>query len=137
MSEWADDVVPEPDTVDEPVDGEEAPELYYGSVDEFVREFLVPTFRRKISERGNRWDPEWWRHPEAVLRLEALWRSWEHLRLDPATGMSVWLRDHLDHHLAVLMSSGGPFGNSETSTRLGDHLPYAPPPAETYPDVRG
>ncbi|WP_216666160.1 DUF4913 domain-containing protein [Actinomyces faecalis] len=27
-------------------------------------------------------------------------RSWEHPRQDPATGMSVWLRDHADHHMA-------------------------------------
>lgn len=32
----------------------------------------------------------------------------EHLRLDPATGVSVWLRDHADH-LVVLMDPDGPF----------------------------
>jgi hypothetical protein len=55
------------------------------------------------------WCPEWWRHAEAISRLEALWRVCEHLRLDPATGMSVWFRDHADHHMAVLLDSEGPF----------------------------
>ena len=132
-------VLGEWDTTDEDGDivEEDAPELYYGSVDEFVREMIVPVFRRKIVDRGDsRWASEWWKHPEAVIRLEALWRAWEHLRLDPATGMSVWLRDHADHHLGVLLSEHGPFGTSEETTNLGDPLPYTAPPAGLFPDVR-
>ena len=26
-----------------------------------------------------------------------MWRSWEHARMDPANGMSTWLRDHADY----------------------------------------
>ncbi|MGV0111135.1 DUF4913 domain-containing protein [Arthrobacter sp. CP30] len=32
----------------------------------------------------------------AVSRLNALWRAWETLRLDPGTGMSDWWRIHAD-----------------------------------------
>lgn len=64
-------------------------------------------------------------------RLDALWRAWEHLRLDPATGMAVWFRDHADHAMAVLLDPDGPFkGCSPTnghSTRL-EPLPLDDPP---------
>jgi len=66
-------------------------------------------YRRPLGGQGVTWCPEWWRHAEAIARLEALWRAWEHLRLDPATGMSVWFRDHADHHMGVLLSADGPF----------------------------
>lgn len=113
------------------------PALYYGSVDEFVREMIVPVFRRKIDERGaRRWCAEWWRSAEAIMRLEALWRSWEHLRLDPATGMSVWLRDHADHHLAVLMDPEGPWRRAEDSSEAEAPLPYSAPPEGLFLDVR-
>jgi hypothetical protein len=65
-------------------------------------------YRRSLSGPGATWCP----NGGATLKptpLEALWRSWEHLRLDPATGVSVWLRDHLDHHMGVLLDADGPF----------------------------
>ena len=78
-----------------------------------MRDFIVPVFSRQVGDRAaRRWAAECRRHPEAIVRLEALWRSWEHLRLDPATGMSVWLRDHADHHLGVLWDPDGPFAKS-------------------------
>lgn len=133
MSDWAED-----DYSDE---AEEASTLYYGSVDEFVREYLRHVYRRKIGGRGTglRWAGEWWKSPEAVIRLEGLWRAWEQLRQDPATGMSVWWRDHADHHMAVLMSSEGPFAEAEgdtNSNRAGEPLPYTTPPDGMFPDVR-
>lgn len=85
MSDLLDDFRDD-DNVDEPT-----PELVYDSVDEFVRECLRHMYTRPIGP-GNaryRWAADWWRYPEAVARLESLWRSWEHLRLDPATGASV------------------------------------------------
>lgn len=123
-----------------PVDelpADEPPTLYYGSTDEFVREYLRYVYQRKIDGRTTFWSPRWWTSAEAVARLEALWRAWEHLRLDPATGPSVWWRDHADPHLRVLMDSTGPF-SKETEIRASvlDPLPYEPPPAGLFPDVR-
>ena len=68
--------------------------------------------------------------PEAVARLDALWRAWEHLRLDPATGMSVWFRDHADHHMTVLLSAAGPFQgcDGQHSTRPLEPLKVTPAP---------
>lgn len=58
-------------------DGDEEPavETLYGNVDEFVRAFLVVTYRREVSRQGTyKWDARWWMHPEAVARLDALSR---------------------------------------------------------------
>ena len=43
-----------------------------------------------------RWCGRWWDHTEAISRLQALWRTWETLRVEPL-GMDLWLREHLDH----------------------------------------
>lgn len=116
-----------------------APTLYYGSVDEFVREFVCQVFRRNVGEEGRadyRWSARWWESAEAIARLEAMWRAWEHLRLDPATGTSVWFRDHADPHLAVLMSPTGPWARSKDTAGPSDPLPYEAPPDGLFPDVR-
>lgn len=117
------------------------PPLVYGSVDEFVREYLRHVYRRKIGGRGTGrvWAGEWWRYDEAVIRLEAMWRAWEHLRQDAATGMSVWWRDHADPHMAVMLDPDGPFAGAEgdsNSSRAGEPLPYVTPPEGMFPDVR-
>jgi len=107
------------------------PQLHFGSVDEFVRDYLRHVYKRRIDGRNRCWAARWWEHDEAVIRLEALWRSWEHLRLDAATGMSVWWRDHADHHMAALMDPDGPFGaatEDEDTCKRGEPLPYLPPP---------
>jgi len=115
------------------------PPLYYGSVDEFVREYLRHVYKRRIDGRHRCWAAEWWRYDEAVIRLEALWRSWEHLRQDAATGMSVWWRDHADHHMPALFDPEGPFAGvegDENTCKRGEPLPYTAPPAGMFPDVR-
>lgn len=151
MSDWGDDEL-EPADVDgaavdqatgEVVDEEPAPEpsLYYGSVDEFLREYLRSVYKRKIDGKSRVWAARWWEYDEAVIRLEALWRAWEFLRGDPATGMSVWWRDHADHHMGVLMDPQGPFAAAdamatENQCSKGDPLPYEAPPEGLFPDVR-
>ena len=56
-----------------------------------------------------RWCSEWRKHPEALTRLEALWRSWEALRLDPNLGIATWLTSYLDPQLVALTSRAGVF----------------------------
>lgn len=84
---------------------------------------------------GCTWCPEWWRHAEAISRLEALWRAWEHLRLDAATGISLWFRDHADPHMAMLLDADGPFKRCSPTKGHGrelDPLPLREPPAGLF-----
>ena len=83
-----------------------------------------------------RWAPDWWCYPEAVSRLDALWRAWEHLRHDGALGVSLWWRDHADHHLQILLDPAGPFMAATGQNRPGEPLPYTPPPEGLFPDLR-
>jgi len=84
---------------------------------------IIPAFAGSTSDR--RWAANWWEYPEAVLRLDAMWRTWEAARAS-STGMSSWLRDHADYHMAILTSPDGPFAKSATSCAPGEPLPITP-----------
>lgn len=83
-------------------------EPIFQSLGEWVQAWLLPLYRRELDGRSTTFCVHWWRHPEAYYRLDALWKSWEFNRLKPGTGTAVWLKDYLDPHMAVLMSSNGP-----------------------------
>jgi hypothetical protein len=80
----------------------------YETLDAWVRDYFAPMFSRPIGGEI-RWCPRWHEHAEAVSRLEALWRSWERFRLDPALGMATWYSGYLDHQLPLLLGRAGPF----------------------------
>lgn len=123
----------------EDAEPEDEPTLYFGSVDEFFRDYLRPNYRRRVDGSNTLWARDCWNYAEAVARLDALRRAWEHLRPDPATGMSVWFRDHAEHHMAVLLSPSGPFAgigtgkNREHTNEKGQPLPYVKPPEGLFP----
>jgi hypothetical protein len=101
----------------EPVDGGG---LVYANVGEFVERYLSPVYRRHVDDpTDTRWCPQWWLHPEAFMRFEALHRSWEYLRYNGATGMSDWFLDHADPHMSELLDRRGPF--KHCSVRNGHH----------------
>ncbi|MGP5220573.1 DUF4913 domain-containing protein [Arthrobacter rhombi] len=106
-----------------PVEGDQ-PTPFYDGPEEFLHEQLLPLYNRILDAKNGKWCRQWFLHPEAVSRVEALWRAWEHLRLDAATGMSVWWRDHADPHMTVLLDPKGPF-HPCSSTRH-----RTPPPIE-------
>jgi TPR repeat protein len=85
----------------------EAIETVFPNVEAFVVEELLPIYRRTVRE-DFRWCAQWWRHVEAVSRLEALWRAWERLRLDPAFGMATWYRDFFDVSWPQITRADGP-----------------------------
>lgn len=124
MSEWGEEIF------EETLGEETPPALFYATLEDFVREQLAPMYRRALDAPTRTWCPQWWKHAEAISRFEALWRAWEHLRLDPATGMSVWFRDHADHHMAVLLDSEGPFKRCSPSKghKALEELPLEPAP---------
>jgi Domain of unknown function (DUF4913) len=114
-----------------PEGAEPEPECYYGSLGEFAT-WLLDVYRRSTRGHARVFCPEWWKHPEAVARMDALWRAFEQLRQDPGTGMSVFWRDHTDHHMSVLLDADGPFKGCEESH--SDH-PLGPIHQEQPPAV--
>lgn len=111
--------------------GGEVANLYPGVV-EFVSGFLTIVYARPVGAQitGFRWCPRWWEHPEALSRLEALWKAFETLRQDPGTGAAVWWRDYADPTMSTLCSPEGPFkGCSPTSHVIPHDLPMDKPPA--------
>lgn len=156
MSEWGDDepaapvsVVEEPTAAasaataptSEPDDAEEeAPTLIYGSVAEFVRDYLRDLHMTGVDGVEVKWAARFWEYRIALIRLDTLWRAWETLRLESGTGTSAWLRDHYDHHMPILLSRTGPFRyapeDPENKADDGDPLPYVDPPDGMFPDER-
>ncbi|MEV6216495.1 DUF4913 domain-containing protein [Nocardia sp. NPDC051833] len=115
-------------SVDEPVDP------VYANVMEWVSGYFVKLAGDTVGYRPGEqvhWCPEWWRHTGAVVRLDALWQAWEDLRRGGGFGMSVWLLDHMDPHVRVLLSSSGPFRHCsiERGHRATEPLPVAELPA--------
>lgn len=100
----------------------------FADLESWVNEFFVLTFGRPSGEI--RWCASWWDHAEAVLRLDAMWRSWEVAALDPVRGMALWIRDVLDPNLTVLFSATGPFSDctSDRHARTSVLPVSAPPP---------
>jgi hypothetical protein len=128
---------------DEPEVGEGAeplPDPVFASLQDFVEDYLLVIYRRGTSGHQRTWCAQWWRHPEAWIRLDALWRSWEYLRLDRGTGMSVWIRDHADPHMNVLLSPDhGPFFGckpDEHARRALEPLPSSPIPESAADPTR-
>jgi hypothetical protein len=105
------------------------PEPLYDSVEAWVNGQFLPMFRRPLGGEY-RWCRQWWQHAEAIVRLTALWHSWEALRLEPGTGMAAWLRDHLDHQLPVLLGRSGPFAQCSEDEHIDPRQGRAdePPP---------
>jgi len=105
------------------------PEPVYTAVEEWVTEYFLPMFRRTLGGEF-RWCARWWQHGEAISRLTSLWHAWEVLRLQPGTGIATWYREHLDHHLPILMGARGPFYQcSENAHREPHEAGVAPAPA--------
>ena len=118
---------------------EAAPECYYRSLGEFAG-WLLDMYRRSTRGQARVFCPEWWKHPEAVARMDALWRAFEQLRQDPGTGMSVFWRDHADHHMSVLLDADGPFKGCEeghSEHPLGPLVQHEPPTVLFQRDERG
>ncbi len=65
------------EAAEKPAKEQKLPGLVYGSTEESLHEQLLPTYVRDVDGRAAKWCAEWYFHPEAVSRVEALWRSWE------------------------------------------------------------
>ena len=122
-------------------DGGPTDRLVFRNLESFCTDFFFVLYARDVQGSSTtKWCPEWWRHAEAVVRLEAIWRSWEKHRRDPDDGVSTWLLYHADPHMRVLMDSEGPFkycdggeGHYYKETQL-EGLPHTPAPTGLFDD---
>lgn len=80
----------------------------FSSAEGWVIDYLLQVFQRSYGGEL-RWCVQWREHPEATLRLEAMWRAWEVLQAQEGLGLSVWLLSHFDPNFLVLTSRTGPF----------------------------
>jgi hypothetical protein len=91
----------------------EPTEPIHATLTDWVDGYFSHVFARSVGGE-TRWCAYWRDHPEAVTRLEALWRSWETLRLDPNLGIVTWLTSYLDPQLAALLARSGTFAQCST-----------------------
>lgn len=91
---------------DAPTSG--CPGWQYSNVYEWVEQWFVVEFARADNQNVF-WCPRWHEHPEALLRLTALWRAWETLRRDTDRGMATWLRDFADPQFEQVTNPIGTF----------------------------
>ena len=103
-------------------------EFDLGVLDAWVRDWFLPTFPRRAGRGARLWCEQWWAHTEAVLRLEAMRRSFAGLQAQGPTGLGVWFRDYLDPGLAALLDPAGPFSWCE-----GGHVEPRPLTSQPVP----
>lgn len=96
----------------------EVPKPAYRSLETWVDEYFTVVFARPVGGEI-RWCSQWGEHPEALTRLEALWRAWETLRLDPNLGIATWLTNYLDPQLVALTSRAGTFAQCTPDRHAG------------------
>jgi len=115
--------------------------LMYADPLEFFVEILGPSYVRDVNNGSEfAWCPEWYKHVEALARIETLWRAWEHLRQDGALGLSTWWLHHADPHMRILMATNGPFKRCAYEGHQGQErpdqfcLPHAAPEADSSTD---
>ena len=84
-----------------------------GALHDWVDTHVAPLVRKTTTTGeggGVRWCRRWWEHGDAVDRFTALFLTFGQLSVSgEPTWLSVYLRDHLDPHLATLTSPYGPF----------------------------
>lgn len=126
------------------VDGDEdaAPQLYYPNPIAFFTGTLGPSYVRDVGNGSEfAWCPQWYKHPEALSRIESVWRAWEYLRMDGSLGISTWWTNHADPHMRMLMAPNGCFkkcvynGHAERTKPEQLSLPHIEPTMDLYPDV--
>ena len=126
----------EEDDFEEP----EPPALLYPRLDLYVEDFLAVIYERPLPNGRRTWCPQWWKHDEAVYRLQALWLSWEYMRVhDGANGPATWLVNYADPIMAVLFDVEGPFkgcsvehGHREERPHDEARLPCCQPPGGLF-----
>lgn len=98
----------------------------------WVRDNVAMLLQRKVPQTGGypHWCRQWWRHPEAIARFEAVYRAWEEAAGGPGGAMVVYF-ERLDAMLDVLCAENGPFsgcvGGRHSAESRAQFLGHAEP----------
>ncbi|MGW4094987.1 DUF4913 domain-containing protein [Nocardia sp. NPDC004750] len=140
---------PEPEPVPEPepeleleVEAEQEPEpreLMFPTVKEFVEDYVIEIYRRKVSILNGRlhWCPLWWVHGEVVARFQALHQAFEHLRQGQETELATWWLVYFDPMMERIFDKTGPFEFCSVAEGHSNRLPKLPvviAPPEVFED---
>ncbi len=115
--------------------GDPGPQLMYPTVEAWVTDFLTHSYARDVTEPGthHHWCSQWWKHSEALDRLDGLWRAWEALRRDPTTGPITWWINYADPTMTILLSRDGPFARCRRTQHAGPEALVPPLPLVEAP----
>jgi hypothetical protein len=134
--DWGDPAVVDLGSDVEPDGDDEMATTLFPDFQTWVGEWLTAIIHRPFKS-GATWCPEWWRHREAVARLDALWRAWEAAVVEGGGGLSYWWTMHFDSHFAVLSdAANGPFAACKEGVHVTDSnkvigtLPCKPEPED-------
>jgi len=100
------------------------PTWQHQTVDAWVEGWFVEAYVRSPVV-GMRWCAQWREHSEAVIRLTAMWRSWESCQRDVDRGLSTWFASYGDPQFYELTSPSGTF----RSCGVDSHRVLPPLPA--------
>ncbi|MGO9754649.1 MAG: DUF4913 domain-containing protein [Solirubrobacteraceae bacterium] len=117
------------DTSQPGIDAASDPLARYPDLYSWVTEWLLAVYRRSTTGAEQTWCTQWWRHPEVVVRLTALWRAWLAAQQEDGGAMSAWWAYHADHHLPIILSSRGPLKGCTPE----QHTTRPTPPLQTTP----
>ncbi len=113
--------------------GARAPDTYYRNLPAFVEGFMAHVFSYHQSTNSQyRWVADWWRWPQLVFPLDAMWRAYEAARRQP-NGMMVFYMQAGGLLDSVFNPDRGIVASLDATrvyTDRGEPLPCTPPPAD-------
>lgn len=82
------------------------------TVYDFFDDYLRPAYQVQDRSQANAWCGKWWAHQSVVLRVRAMWRSYEYLAVtDPMRADEIFLRTVGDHHMRILLGPESPMAS--------------------------
>ena len=104
------------------------PEQKYKTVAQFVDGEIRPAYPTTVGQLDQlNWSRRWYKHPEVVARLGALWVTFERLRREDKDGFyEKFLRVHADYHMRQIMADDGVFARCSRTDTKSVPLPVEP-----------
>lgn len=115
---------------------EQAPSFTYRDCEQWLQELALPHYLRKL-DGTRKWAPNWFDYPEADTLVQALWVTWEQMKLDGPQAILVYYRDYFYPLMDRLTSPDGPFHAYDETThpQLPDQWPTGAAPVGHFPQV--